>query len=425
MKIIVLSLLMFSLHADAQTLQEIKNSCLLQQYSKAKTDIDKAMQDAAFTAKPEAYILKTAVYSTLASNAIKADPAQAETLAAEADAAFTKYKEKDAAMPLLSDALYQNGPVNLYTVYYSIGYTDYSQKKWNTAFNKISRAVKYSDLLIQQKLLNAVIDTNVLVLAGIIAENSGNKDAAVSWYSRLADAGMKGEGYESVYRYLVSYYFTQKNYTLFEKYKSLGKTMYPSSEYFSFDKVDFTVGTVTGFDNQYTAVQALLKDDPGNFKANEILGEIIYDELTKRLQKIQDDAGIQQLESTMVAAFQKAAAAKPGYVNPFLYMGDYFINKAVTINDEKDKTTDAIKKKQLGLQYAKALDAAGEPYEKAAAIFATQTVLSDKDKAQYQKAAGYLADIALYKKATAASESDKTRWNAAAVKWNALAESIK
>ena len=426
MKKVFFSILLIPvLQAGAQSYQDIRNAFALQQYSKAKTDIDKAMQDAAFSSKAEAYILKAAIYGALAADALKTNPAQAESLAAEADAAFKKYKEKDAGLQLLNDALYQNGPVNIYTIFYTTGYTDYSQKKWGTALDKISKAVNYSDLLIQKKIINASIDTNVLVLAGVAAENFGKKDAAVVYYGRLADAGIKGEGFETVYRYLVSYYFTQKNYTLFEKYKAVGKAAYPSSDYFSFDKIDFAVGTTTGFDNQVSAVQSLLKDDPGNFKANEVLGEVIYDELNKRLEKNNDFSSGEQLEAIMIPAFKKAALAKPGYAIPYLYMGDYFINKAVAIDNIRNVEKDPEKKKLLDGEYGTALLAAGDPYEKAVAIFQKNNNLEQKDKAQYKKAVTYLGDIAQYKKVKATTDPEKTKWAAEQAKWNALYESIK
>lgn len=117
-KIALQQLLLVTITASAQTYQDIKNSCLLQQISKAKTDIYKAIQDAAFTSKAEAYILKAAIYSTLYYDTLKSNPAQAETLAANADEAFITYKEKDAALQLAGDEFYQTGPSNLYMVYY-------------------------------------------------------------------------------------------------------------------------------------------------------------------------------------------------------------------------------------------------------------------------------------------------------------------
>ena len=38
---------------------------ILQQYKKAKEDLDKNMGNAKFTSKPEAYLLKAAVYAGL------------------------------------------------------------------------------------------------------------------------------------------------------------------------------------------------------------------------------------------------------------------------------------------------------------------------------------------------------------------------
>lgn len=419
MKKTILPLLLFcTITVTAQTFQDIKNSYVLQQYSKAKTDIDKAMQDAAFIAKPEAYILKATIYSTLAYDAMKANPAQSELLTAEADAAFTKYKEKDSYMQLLSDVIYQSGPSNLYMIYYSTGYNYYSQKNWNAALIKISKAVAYSDLLIQKKLMPAAVDTNVLVLAGITAENANKKEEAAIYYSRLADVRIAGEGFESVYRYLTSYYFGKNNMQLFEKYKTLGKSLYPSSAYFGYDKIDFVVGTVTGFEEKFAALQSLLKDEPNNFKANQVLGEIIYDELNMRFEKTGSIGFNQQLETAMLAAFTKAASLQAGFVIPHIYTGDYFINKAVALDKDKTAATDAEKKRQLAAAYGIALFAAKDPYEKVVAMYTAQKDMSKKDKQQYKKAVSYLADIASYKKRTSAAGSPEfIKWDAEEKKW--------
>ena len=78
-----------------------------------------------------------------------------------------------------SDPVYQNGPINLYSSYYTAGYNDYSAKKYELGFDKLKKAVEYSDLLIEKKLIKVAVDTNVLILAGITAEYSNQKDEAV------------------------------------------------------------------------------------------------------------------------------------------------------------------------------------------------------------------------------------------------------
>ena len=113
------------------------------------------------------YILKTAIYTGLASStALKNTPDGAKYID-EAFTAFKKYKEMDASMALATDPIYQNGPVNLYSNLYSSGYDAYSKNNWQPAFEKLKSAVEMSDVLLGLKILTVPIDTNVLILAGI------------------------------------------------------------------------------------------------------------------------------------------------------------------------------------------------------------------------------------------------------------------
>lgn len=68
-------------------------------------------------------------------------------------------------------------------------------------------------------MFNSPLDTNVLILAAITAESSDNKEDAAKYYVRLADAKVDGEGFESVYRFLVSYYFAKKIYPILKNTK--------------------------------------------------------------------------------------------------------------------------------------------------------------------------------------------------------------
>ncbi|HBB58040.1 MAG TPA: hypothetical protein DCZ87_05130, partial [Chitinophagaceae bacterium] len=101
--------------AVAQNYDPVKTLVMLNQLDKAKTDIDKAFTNTKYTSKPEAFILKSVVYSGLANTDGKKGTPVAEQLFAEADAAFAKFKEMDPSMALLSDPMYQNGAVNLYS----------------------------------------------------------------------------------------------------------------------------------------------------------------------------------------------------------------------------------------------------------------------------------------------------------------------
>jgi len=108
-------------------------------------------------------------------------------------------------------------------------------------------------------------------------------------------------------------------------------------------KVDFAVGLQDNFEDKVKAVEEVLATDPDNFKANEVLGEIIFEVLNPRDDSIAIPANAADLESKMVNAFNKAAAAKPGFEVPYLYMGDHFINQAVKVDDERTKLAADIK----------------------------------------------------------------------------------
>jgi hypothetical protein len=435
--------------ANAQKLQDIKNLVLFSKFQQARTDLDKMMANPKFAPNAETYMMKTTVYAALAlMDGTKGTP-NAAPLTAEAEAAFKKYKELDPSLKLVTDPVYQNGPINLYSGFYADGYADYAAKppKWESAFEKFKKAKELSDLLISQKALQMALDTNILILAGVSAENSNNKDEAAKYYQILADKKITGEGFESVYRFLVSYNFGKKNIPAFEKYKALGEELFPKSEYFKYDRIDFAVGLETTFEAKYKALEEVLASDPNSFKANEILGEIIYDTLDSRVEGAVLPANADELEAKMVTAFNKAAAGKAGYENPYLYIGDHFINKAVKVNDEREahaKATkertkpntmaskeDVAKRDALDRKYSETLEMARDPYEKAAAIFAAKPKSEDKnqamrDKQQYKKAVGYLSDIYANKRINAKGKpADIAKYTAEEKKWNDLYEAIK
>ncbi|OPZ16079.1 MAG: hypothetical protein BWZ05_02092 [Bacteroidetes bacterium ADurb.BinA245] len=73
------------------------------------------------------------------------------------------------------------------------------------------------------------------------------------------------------------------------------------------------------------------------------------------------------------------------------------------------------------------MEQAKSPYEKVAALYAKKATLDLKDKQQYKKAVGYLADIAAFKKAMANKVKNTTeaaKYAAEEKKWNDLWETL-
>ncbi len=411
-----LTLLMLAFFVKAQTYDEIKQNLMLGQAKKAKEDVDKRMSNSKFASKPEAYILKAAVYSALAGDSAIMNTPEAATLRAESEAAFKKYQEMDPSMELVKDPIYQNAPVRIYTNLFTLGYKQYEDKKWNEAFETFKKVDSYSQILSAQKLLNSTLDTNVVILAGITAESGNQKDEAAKYYARLADAKLSGGNYESIYRFLVTHYFGKKDMANFEKYKALGKELYPQSEFFTYDKTDFAVGLESDFSAKLKSLEEVLAKDPGDYKANLAVGQVIYDTLNSKVEGAVPPANAEELEKRMVAAFNAAGEAKPDEQLPYLVIGDYF----VMLKAEGLKKTDK--------KYAEYLEAGRVPYEKAAAIFEKKGLanLNGSDKQQYKKAAGFLEDIYNFKKEQAKGKpAEIAKFTAEAKKWGDLYSSIR
>lgn len=444
MKRIFLSLVMISvvLGASAQNYETAKNMLALSQTRKAKEEVDKGMANSKYASKPEAYILKAATYAMLALDPTVKGTPEALTLTKDAEEAFAKYKQMQPDMALLKDPVYQNAPINLYSSLFTIGYKDYEKKSWQSSFETFKKVVEMSDMLIQQKLITVPVDTNSLILAGVTAESSKNDDDAAKYYARLADLKLTDREYESIYRFLVNQSFKKKDMTAFEKYRKLGKELYPKSEFFDYDKVDFAVGLEEDFDKKLKAVEEVMASDPTNYKAHYLLGGLIYDTLNSQVEGAVVPSNYTELEQRMVAALKKAHELNPNAENPLIYLGGHYINKSKRLNDDRKKHAaemkartkpgtaaskeDVQKRDALDKAYAQALDESIEPYEKAAAIYAGKSSLTQREKQQYKYIAGDLGEIYGYKKTQAKGKpADLAKYTAAEKKWNELYDTIK
>lgn len=436
----VLTMLMFALFTKAQNYDGIKNNILFGKYDDAKKDLDKGMTNPKFTAKPEAYALKATIYAALADDPKNA--ATADQLREEAYAAFTKYREMQPDGKLLEDIPYKNAPTFLHTTYFNSGYNDYKDKKWSAGLPKFEKVVALSDYMIEKKLFGAPLDTNSLILAGIMAENDGKTDVSAKYYARLADAKIQGQGFEDIYKFLVRYSFTKKDMAAFDKYKALGAQLYPESEFFKYDKTDFAVGLEETFDAKVKGLEQVLANDPSNYKSSLLLGQIIYDTLYSDKEGAVKPANAAELETKMIAAFKKASESNPNEILPNLYLGEYFINKAAALNEKKEALAAEIKKAtKPGAQPSKeniakrdALDKefdddyeqARVAYEKAGELFAKKSSLTGPEKQQYKNVAGYLGDIYTYKKDKAKGKpAEIAKYTEQEKKWNDLYGSIR
>ena len=419
--------------AVAQNYDEVRNFLLLNQNKKAKELLDKNWSNPKFTAKPDAYILKTAVLA-----ALSADPtmtAQAPALREEAMTSLAKYQEMDPKMTLLTDknSAYLNSVATLYQGYFNQAIGDYNAKKWPEAFTGFKNAVALTDLK-DVKILSAnALDTNGILLAGASAQAMKNDAEAMKYFGRLAEAKIGGKDNEFMYQYLTGTYLNKGDIANFNKYLALGRQLYPDSKYFKYEEIDFILG-MEDETLKTKLINEKFKSDPNNYKLQSAVGEMLFDELNPRDTSTPMPANYDEKEAMMVQAFTKATELNPTVGLAMSNLGNHFINKSVKASKEvqafqaylrdKAKTpapkpapakpgtkpapaakpatdpADIAKRDALFKVYDDNIDKARAAYEKAAEIYGAKTAgsLNSIEKQQYKNAVSYLIDIYAEKK---------------------------
>ncbi len=183
-KVLLLAAITFlSVAAFAQKYDDVKNLIMLGQIDKAKATLDK-LGNEKFYAKPEGYLVKSAVFSSMSLDSAKA--ADAQNNREESYTAFLKYKEMDPTMKGLEDPILKNGPFNLYASYFNSGVAEINSKEYEGAFDKFKKVVDLSDILIAKKILPyTTLDTNAVYYAGVLAETTKNPEEAVKYYKNV------------------------------------------------------------------------------------------------------------------------------------------------------------------------------------------------------------------------------------------------
>ncbi len=410
MKKIYLSgcLVLFAAFSFAQKYDDIKGAIALGQTAKAKELLDKNGNEK-FYSKPEGYMVKSAIFSSLSLDSSKA--AQADANRETAFEAFQKTREMDPGLKAMEDPILKNGPFNLYASYFNAGVADINAKSYEPAYEKFKKVVNLSDVLIEKKILQFPTDTNALFYAGILAETTKHPEEALKYNTRLADLKVVGPNYESVYQSLVRYYAMKNDDANFEKYRALGKSLYPKSEFFTYNKLDFAIGASGSFDEKIANLEKIIASNPNDYTSQLALGEAVFDTLNSHKEGAVRPSNYDALEVKMLAALNKASSIKPDEMQPILLLGEHYMNKAEYIGDKMRpvetevikkgaKATPADKQKlaEIKKTYDAAYDLSRDNFEKAADMFGKKGTLDANQKRQYRIIVGNLAQYYSYKR---------------------------
>ncbi|SDD69954.1 hypothetical protein [Niabella drilacis] len=428
------SVLLLGSAAYAQKYDPIKGVLLANNLAEAHKLYDKESSNEKFFSKPEGYIIKSYILAFDALDSAKAGDAEKNREAALA--AFNKYKEMDPSMKDLDT--YKNAPYQLYASYFNSGVADINAKNYEAAYAKFKNVVDLSDLLIAKKInLPGPIDTNAVYYAGVLAETNKQIEDAVKYNTRLADLKITGHNFEQVYQSLVRYYAGKNDDANFEKYRKLGKELYPQSEFFNYSKLEFAIGGSSNFDEKVAALEKIVTATPDDYKANLALGEAIFERLNRAKDGEEKPANAVELETKMLGALKKAESLNAAELQPVLLLGDHFMAKASIKEEEMrnaEKEVDAKGTKATAADKQKSADAkkayiaeyalAVENFEKAADALGKLPQLDNVQKRQYRVIAGNLAQYYFFI-GQDATGANKTKYNGLEKKYDTLYKSMK
>jgi hypothetical protein len=253
----------------SQDLKSISLYVNLQQFDKAKTDVDTYLSYEKNAAKPDGWYYKAYIYNSLG-RTVNRPVAESKTMYQAAFDAIKKYAVLDAKAPLTNEE--KNSTVfNIYYGYYDLGIKTYTDKNLEESFDCFKTALEVHDYIFSKNLVGpkdlkfTAHDTDVVWNLAIIANTLKKKDDAILYYKKIADADLGNEKYATAYDELVLKYKREKNAELFAKYLAAGKKHYPiDMPYWETKEMEFALD---GLENEalLNKYEELTKILPNNY----------------------------------------------------------------------------------------------------------------------------------------------------------------
>jgi hypothetical protein len=238
----ILLVLMLAIAANcvsAQDFKKLKIAVGILKWEDAKTEVDKLANDPKAKDKAEFYYYQAKIYAALFKDAaLRAKYPNASEVAA---AALEKYATMDLGFAKIKELGGVEPYFDMYATYFQTGVNVFNEKSWLPAAENFVKAIKYIDVIIQNKWAASptlTMDTTALLYAGYAFQNANQMDDAAKYYSRLADSKVNEAIYLDLYRFLVQHYTKTNNEVLFLKYLALGKEVHPKEPWDDYE-VDF------------------------------------------------------------------------------------------------------------------------------------------------------------------------------------------
>ncbi|HTQ27927.1 MAG TPA: hypothetical protein VMI35_07355 [Puia sp.] len=396
----------------AQDFGKVKNLVLLpNQQEAAKTEIDKLMNDPKAQAKPEGWLFKSRVYAALyADDKLRAKYPGSEVVS---DDAFQKYVKMDPTYKLLKEYGFQTIAGDMYGTSFNQGVSNYNNKNWDSSAYYFSFAVKYSDLIFQNKWgrdTTMTLDTTSVLYTGIAYEKANKKDDAAIYYGRIADskiAKIGGNDMTDVYKWLADHYTQKKDNDKAMHYLELGWQVFPTDLYWPDMELDMARKSGNK-DTLFARYDAVIKRIPDNHLFYYNYGLELYQYATDTTTGARP-ANSADLVTKAQGLLNKSLSIKPDYPQASLVLGQISYNAGVDLQQQTKtikgtKPEDVKKRADLRVQAGKKFDEAIPYLEKVDQDLASKGKLKMEEKSALKDAYDLL--ITIYEQKNVKDKSD-------------------
>ncbi|MDF2188941.1 hypothetical protein [Paraflavitalea sp. CAU 1676] len=377
----------------AQKLDKAKDLLTQKKLPAAKTEIDGVVAAEKTASNPDAWYTRAKIYA-----AISKDSSLKGTVPDARDqvmSSLKKYqeledaKEKDPAKRYIASTMDGNSAlIDVYSGYSKDGASFYNAGNYNDALTNFKKTLEVFDVLAAKGIVPMKLDTTTTLYAGISAEKANKPDEAAIYYSKIAEAKCKSEGFVEIYKWLADHYRQKGDVATSQKFSALGKEVYPQDSFWTgFDlEMLSEKGTKAELFKKYEEV---IKENPDNHiflfnYAVELYKEGYNEDVTKR------PANSKELIAKAAEMMKRTLEKKPDYANANMVMGQILYNQGVDINTENKAirptggaklTPDQLKKKEeLRLEVVKKFDEATPYFQKVDQLLDKQGKLKMDEK---------------------------------------------
>ena len=372
---------MFCLGLSAQDIKKVRNFFDKKDWPKAKESVDLALANEKEQKNWEAWYYKGLIYGQIAKDAnLKATVPDAWMQSFQA---YEKAMELD---PKQSEVFMMTRQYPVFENYLEIqkeANQAYNSGNYQAALDGYKNADKVGRFIFKNKWALSEVDTILYYYAGAAAMQLENKEEVVSFFTKICDANIGGEGYDVCYRYLAFYHNTNKNEELAKKYADMGRALYPKDTYY--DRVDLDkmrkedADPVTIF-NKYEQIVAI---DPKDYDirydyAAEIFNWLYMDSKATPEQKA-------TYFEKLISNLNTAIEIDPKKPEAHLLIGKTHFNEAAFIQEEIKKIkgsapADVQKRNDMKKKMEDRMKEAIAPLDRTNEIYTAMTAEQMKDK---------------------------------------------